>query len=225
MQPKIEFISATPCTQQEFSKTLLGRSFQRLQHESRMCATVAFANRRGLSEVYNEQIRAKSDPDMVIFVHDDVWIDDYFIYERIIEGLEQFDIIGVAGNTRMTEGHTTWFKKKNNEWDAEHLSGRIAFGEPPFLSVLHYGEVRQNCVLMDGVFFATRRSTLIKNNVFFDPQFKFHFYDLDFCRTAHAAGLSMGTWPIAISHSSDGAFGSPSWQEGARLYRRKWPTP
>jgi hypothetical protein len=56
----------------------------------------------------------------------------------------------------------------------------------------------------------------------FDPRFTFHFYDMDFCRSCERAGLSMGTWPIAITHRSTGAFGSPAWQAGYAEYLAKW---
>ena len=56
----------------------------------------------------------------------------------------------------------------------------------------------------------------------FDPQFKFHFYDLDFCRSCEKAGLSMGTWPIDIMHASGGVFRSDAWNEARELYFRKW---
>ena len=56
----------------------------------------------------------------------------------------------------------------------------------------------------------------------FDERFDFHFYDLDFCRTARQAGLSIGTWPIAMTHQSKGAFGSDGWIDGLARYRAKW---
>ena len=46
----------------------------------------------------------------------------------------------------------------------------------------------------------------------FDPALRFHLYDLDFCRTAHTKGLSVGTWPLAVTHQSGGAFGGPEWE-------------
>jgi len=76
---------------------------------------------------------------------------------------------------------------------------------------------------MDGVFLAARVSSLLDRNVRFDEQFPFHFYDVDFCRTATAAGLKLGTWPIAISHASSGIFGSPEWHKYKFMYFQKWP--
>jgi len=56
-----------------------------------------------------------------------------------------------------------------------------------------------------------------------DPNFSFHFYDLDFCRSAEAAGLRIGTWPIAITHASGGAsLQSPAWAESVERYLHKW---
>jgi len=59
--------------------------------------------------------------------------------------------------------------------------------------------------------------------VLFDPRFDFHFYDMDFCRTARKAGLRLGTWPICLTHQSGGNFASDAWKEKCRLYREKWP--
>jgi hypothetical protein len=76
--------------------------------------------------------------------------------------------------------------------------------------------------LLDGVFTAARKQTLQNKSVRFDPQFDFHFYDLDFCRSVHAAGLTMGTWPVDLTHQSGGAFGSPRWHALYERYREKW---
>ncbi|HYL16741.1 MAG TPA: hypothetical protein VEV41_27140 [Terriglobales bacterium] len=54
----------------------------------------------------------------------------------------------------------------------------------------------------------------------FDSQF--HFYDLDFCRVCRQKELSLGTWPIAVTHASGGSFGSPQWLEARVLYEKKW---
>ena len=76
--------------------------------------------------------------------------------------------------------------------------------------------------MLDGVFLAVRCGTLLDRGVRFDERFAFDFYDIDFCRSAEAAGLRMGTWPIAITHTSVGKFGSPVWRAGLQAYREKW---
>lgn len=71
-------------------------------------------------------------------------------------------------------------------------------------------------------YFWPKKSTLADNKVLFDPRFDFHFYDMDFCRSARTKGLRLGTWPICITHQSGGAFGSQRWIEKYRLYLEKW---
>jgi GT2 family glycosyltransferase len=75
---------------------------------------------------------------------------------------------------------------------------------------------------MDGVFLAVKKATLLSHGLRFDPRFDFHFYDLDFCRTARDLGLRLGTWPIALTHQSRGGYNTPAWNEKARMYLEKW---
>ena len=56
---------------------------------------------RGLCHWYNKVIADTTKPDeILLFVHDDVFILDLFWIERLRDGFYHFDIIGVAGNTR-----------------------------------------------------------------------------------------------------------------------------
>jgi GT2 family glycosyltransferase len=224
----IEFVSATRMTRDEFwEKSALGRSLLRIDpsdHE-RWVAKVAFENERGLSEVFNDRIRA-SEHDILVFLHDDLWIDDFFICDHLEESLHEFAVVGVVGNRRRIPKQAGWaFVGMTTEfvWDhLENLCGGIAHGKEPFGYVNRFGPTYEEVELLDGVFLAARRTTLLEKNVLFDPQFKFHFYDIDFCRTARAAKLRLGVWPIALTHQSMGGYGSPSWHESYAAYLEKW---
>jgi hypothetical protein len=219
----IEVIAATRYDQAAFQRTPLGLSLCRLQPDTSLVPRITFSNALGLPRVYNSRIEAKSDSDILLFIHDDVWIDDFFLTTRIVEGLQRFQIIGVAGNRRLAGSHVGWaFKNPQWEWDYPHLSGVVAHGATPFGNLSIYGEVPSECELLDGVFLATRRSHLLHHRVRFDPRFQFNFYDLDFCRTARGKGMTIGTWPIAITHGSNGFFESTAWQEGLAAYKAKW---
>ena len=78
------------------------------------------------------------------------------------------------------------------------------------------------CQLLDGLFLAVRTDKLKIHGVRFDPRFRFHLYDLDFCRSALEAQLRLGTWPIAVTHDSGGAYDSSAFKEAARMYLDKW---
>ena len=196
----------------------------RLRRAPGLGARLAFENRRGLSEVYNESICNARDADSLVFVHDDVWLEDYFLCDRVAEGLRSFDVIGVAGNRRRLPRQPSWaFVNTGLAWDdPAHLSGSVAHGPHPFGVVNHYGPTPAACELLDGVFLATSAATLKRSGLLFDTRFSFHFYDLDFCRTARKLGLGLGTWPVCITHQSRGAFGSPQWAEMYRAYLDKW---
>jgi hypothetical protein len=56
----------------------------------------------------------------------------------------------------------------------------------------------------------------------FDEAFDFHCYDLDICRQAEAAGLTMGTIPLGIMHEGTGRCGTPAWQANYERYIKKW---
>jgi GT2 family glycosyltransferase len=221
----IEIVSATRMPETEFwEKSALGLSLRRLKRDTRLVARVAFENTRGLPEIYNARIDAADAQDLLVFVHDDVWIDDYFLAERVIEGLQAYDVIGVAGNRRRLPGQPAWaFVDAKFTWDEKvQLSGAVAHGRNPFGAISFFGPAPADCELLDGVLLAARRSKLTAAGLRFDPRFEFHFYDMDFCRSARAKGLRLGTWPICITHQSGGAFGSEAWREKFDKYLAKW---
>src|SRR5689334_17850884 len=106
---RTEIVSATRLTEEEFWRdSALGRSLKRLAVDPRITTSIAFENRRGLPEVYNERILADSKAEILVFIHDDVWIDDYYFPDRLVDGLARFDVVGVAGNRRLTVEHVGW---------------------------------------------------------------------------------------------------------------------
>lgn len=221
----IEIITATRLTENDFWNTsALGISLRRLGDGGRLFACVFFENKRGLSEVYNARIAAVEGGDILVFIHDDVWIDDYFFIDRVIEGLQNYDVIGVAGNRRKVQNQSAWaFVDTGFTWDDKaNLSGAVAHGNTPFGNVSFFGAVPADCEFLDGVFLAARKEVLIAQEVRFDTRFDFHFYDMDFCRTARQAGLRLGTWPICLTHQSGGAFGTKQWHEKYQAYIAKW---
>lgn len=221
----IEIVSATRLPERNFwSTSPLGISLRRLAHDGRLVSHLAFANRRGLPEVYNARISAGDSKEILVFMHDDVWIDDYFLADRVIEGLERYDVIGVAGNRRKVPGQPVWaFLDEGLTWDDRaNLAGSVAWGDHPFGPVSFFGEVPADCELLDGVFLAARKEVLRAQGILFDPRFDFHFYDMDFCRSARQYGLRMGTWPICLTHQSCGLFGTEQWRQRYRAYIEKW---
>jgi len=224
----IEIVSATRDPEELFrSRSPLGLSLKRFAFDKRLEAHIVFENRTGIGEIYNRRIVSKGGNDVLVFVHDDVLLDDHYLADHILQGLERFDVIGVAGNRRRVPNQPAWasigfFDGKFVADDPANLSGAVAHGESAFGTVWNFGSVPAPCELLDGVLLAARRSKLSAAGVAFDPAFKFHLYDLDFCRTAREKGLRLGTWPVAITHRSAGSAGTAEWKAMYAAYLQKW---
>jgi GT2 family glycosyltransferase len=221
----IDLVCATRLSSDEFwGKSALGLSLRRLLHEQRLVPRVFFENRRGLPSLYNERIAAADAAPVLCFIHDDVWLDDHFVFEHLLAGVHAFDVIGVAGNKRRAPGQPSWaFASTEFKWDDRaNLSGVVSHGPSPFGQISAFGPVPAACEMLDGVLLAARRDVLRAAGVGFDERFEFHFYDMDFCRSARSAGLRLGTWPVAITHQSEGGFGSNGWIESYKKYLGKW---
>ena len=220
---KLEIISATRLSEQDFwTKSALGISLRRLKSLGTVSANIAASNSLGLPQIYNERILAAPHDSVVVMIHDDVWIDDYHLRIRLAEALARYQIVGVAGNHVRLPGQAGWSFVRSAD-DRSGFSGAIAIGEGPFGRVQYFGAAPRECELLDGVFLAARRSVLAENGVLFDTRFDFHFYDVDFCRTARRQGLLLGTWPICLTHQKQvGEYGGKAWNSAYEAYIHKW---
>jgi hypothetical protein len=223
---QIEIISTTKDSEEDFwTKSALGISLRRISFDPRIVPKVSFNYTSRIAIAYNERIRESQEDNILVFIHADVWIDDHFFSHRVTEGLEKFNMIGVAGNSSRIPFQPAWaFINTNFEWDkSENLSGSICHGQYPFGEVGNFGPTPVACELMDGVFMATKRKSLIDSNTFWDTEtYDYHFTDVDFCRTARTNGLTLGTWPISLTHQSSATMNTDSWRAGYQSYIDKW---
>lgn len=225
MNFKFRIVCATRETIDGFhANTALGRSLS--LYESLYELRLFPSNTTGLPLAYNTAIRESvTDPAILIFVHDDVHLLDFYWPTRIYQGLAKFDILGLAGNRRRVDRQPAWryVDDKFTPDSRDNLSGVVAHGRNwPADQIAAYGPPGHEVKLLDGVMLAAHSTTLIGKNLLFDEAFDFHFYDLDICRTAEQRGLRMGTWGISIMHESNGAFDTPTWRQGYERYLAKW---
>jgi GT2 family glycosyltransferase len=219
----LHLIVATRKTMQEFVETTpLGKSYSRANFDKSMHLHLSAENKDGLPTVYNRLIREELRDHQAVFLHDDVWLDDLFFSWHLQSALRTFDVVGLAGNQRLLPDAPAWHVNDQSEIDNGYLSGIVCHGSGPLGSPTVFGLTPAPVQLLDGVLIAARVSALLDSGVRFDERFNFHFYDLDFSRRANAAGLKVGTWPIAVTHVSGGGFNSPEWNQGLELYRKKW---
>ena len=60
---------------------------------------IHFENTTGLPEVYNQYITPQTlaNHDVVLFAHDDLYVDDFKLRGKLLSAMDAFDIVGLAG--------------------------------------------------------------------------------------------------------------------------------
>jgi len=223
----ITVVSATRYGERDFfAKAALGRSLSVTYAQFPVSRRIYFENRRALAACYNDAIARVANPDEILmFVHDDIHILDFYWIDKLMAGLERFDCVGLAGNKRRVPKQPNWaFIDAKFTWDdRSNLSGVVGHGTqfPCQLSV--FGPVWQQCKLLDGLLLAAKRKAFNNKGGFgFDESFDFHLYDVDLCRQIESNGLTMGTIPLAVMHEGTSRCGSPPWQVNYERYLKKW---
>jgi protein O-GlcNAc transferase len=223
----LRFIIATRCrTESDFlHDTLTGKSLNWMRYAFPMHVNIGYESSSGVANVYNQAIEIADPEDILIFMHDDIQIDDWQIAFRVLQGLQNFDLIGVAGNVSREPNQINWWGKEVDIDGAQQFigcgtpKGAIAYAGTQ--RVEYWSSEPTEVKLLDGVFLAAQRSTMSSNNIRFDPQFLYHMYDMDICRQFEKAGLTMGVWPIALSHQSAGQL-NQVWRDAGALFMKKW---
>jgi predicted O-linked N-acetylglucosamine transferase (SPINDLY family) len=154
----VNIVSATRYSEGEFwAKSPLAKSVKSIiDNDPMVSLNVAFDNTSALPTLFNEQINKADDDAIIIFIHDDVIINQSDLTSVVAEGLENFDVIGVVGNKRQVPKQPAWaFIDDDFNWDDfENLSGRIYAGDETKHKENYFGPSGAKCKLIDGVFIA-----------------------------------------------------------------------
>lgn len=241
-QSRVRVVCATRHTTAEFwAHTLLGQSLIRMPENLRPELALKFENVgkhcEGLPRLYNRAIDETPDDRILLFAHDDVFVHDVFLQQRLNDALLNADLVGLAGSRSAEPDQPSWGLAFDSNleptgWQAKaELHGVVSHtlqanilehGSTPFPMLSCYGPTPGRCDLMDGLFLAARAETLKVTGLRFDERFNFHLYDIDFCRQARKLHLDLTTWPILVTHASGGNFCTPDWKAAARKYLEKW---
>lgn len=217
---KIEICTCTKLPLSNFFKeSALGKSITGCL-DGNLNISVFADNIDGLSKCYNRHIEEHLDScDMILFVHDDVSIDDNRIREKLNNYSEKFDILGLAGTS-------SWELKSPAVWnnsDPKSWSGAVGHQHQNETWMTAFGKIPKRCVIVDGLFIAVKTSIIKQHNLRFDEQFNFHHYDMDFCLSACQKGAKISTVPIWTTHLSIGDWkNDPRWKESETKFINKW---
>jgi hypothetical protein len=228
----VRFVVATEHTNVSFLTTDFYKFKQRavIDHpfDGDIQFDIHFKNKKGLPALYNQYINEKYKNEYVIFVHDDVQIADMFFYEKIVKGLNQYDIIGLAGTTKIVNKNTPAWHIMSGWLDPavgkKYCVGEVAHKFPDGnITTSLYGPAWGRALLLDGLFLGLKIESLLKSNCIFDEDFSFHHYDLSFCLRANEAKLKMGIIQLFCYHAGLGdSMHTEEWRNSAAIFKQKY---
>lgn len=183
---------------------------------------VKYNNSVGLSESYNSIIDSEVTHKYVILCHHDVSLQYTNLLYNVQQGLNRYDVIGVAGgiNPQITEKNLWHWMMPASDYRgfAAHAS------TPGKMFVTHFGLTPDRVAVLDGVFLAFDHEKIKKSGARFDAQFTWHHYDVDFCLTCNQNKLKLGVYPILVYHESPGLrdINQTEWNQSNQAFISKW---
>jgi GT2 family glycosyltransferase len=212
-------ISIVTCSTQDEKFNALKQNLTETFGES--ANIIRIDDAKSMAEGYNRGAKMASDG-IVIFCHDDIEFLSQDIPEIIKADLEDLDIVGVAGTSRLIEGRWHTSGKTYTHGQVAHS----AKGCDDEYQICVYGEVSNSPVVkniqaLDGLFFAVRSD--IFNFVHFDETFDgFHLYDLDFSFASYLMGCRIAVdYRIHILHHSGGQY-DENWHKYFNQFNKKY---
>lgn len=216
----MDIISVIICSRDARKFSLVASMYRRLLSPT-ASEIIHIPDARSMAEGYNRGFE-RSSGRILLFSHDDVAVLAPDFETRLRGHMEKFDVLGVAGTTRLV----------GPAWHAAgypYIFGQVAHAtaEPTPFAVTVYGTPRRSAggiQALDGLFFAAHRHVF--ERVGFDAERfdGFHLYDVDFTFRAHLAGFRLGVaGDLHVFHASAGNFDSEWSRYAARFVHKHGP--
>jgi len=177
----------------------------------------------GLCAVYNQGV-AKASGRVLVFMHEDVWMLEKewdAVLLRKFRELPEMQILGVAGSSLLVDYPYALWVAASIPYTFGKVVHLIEKDNEFFLTLFNERDGDQEAVVVDGLWFAVRK-TLFEKCRFDSETFpKFHFYDLDICMQALEFGKVFITTDIRVLHKSEGTF-KEEWKEWNNIFVDKW---
>lgn len=180
------------------------RSFN--EHLNKTCELLLIkGNQQGLPAAYNNVINTNTSADWLVFVHDDVYIDDSRLTHKLDAAYSDhgFDVVGLAGCLNpVIKPHNLWHVMA----ERKDLRGQVAHpvSKTGQIMTTPFGPTPSRVAIIDGLFMAVRVASIKNSTWKFNENYTFHHYDLSSCIDANKHKLKIGVYPIHVVHSSPG---------------------
>ena len=180
-----------------------------------------YNNTRGLTTCYNEVLKDPKNLDKtVLFVHDDVEIQDLFLAEKLLTS--PYSITGIAGAKTFSKASpmAAWhIASASDQYVGE--AGHANKEGKVWTTV--FGPTKSRALVLDGLFLSCKVRDLVDKGVEFDETLSFHHYDLSFCLRAHEKRVTCGVLPVHVVHHGLGdSMNSEEWRKSNEQFRRDY---
>lgn len=175
-------------------------------------------NTEGLCQVYNRFLTEEYKDKYVIFIHDDVLINDLFFEEKVLLAFEKFDIIGLAGakSCDLSSEHPAWHTMTKRE----DMVGEVAHSKDGKVWTTVFGPTDSRSLVLDGLFIGVNVNAALEKGLTFDERFNFHHYDITFSLRANEKKIKSGVFPLSVIHFGLGdSMNTDGWKESAKKFK------
>lgn len=165
------------------------------------------SNALGLSQRYNQILsNYKKDFDNIVFVHDDVYVDDLYVCEKLERAHKDFDIVGLAGGINPKIQKMALWHLMCGGFGGNNLRGAVAhpINENGQIFMTSFGPTPSRVALLDGLFLSVNTKKISSAGWKFNENYTFHHYDIASCIDANNKKLKLGVAPIWVVHKSPG---------------------
>lgn len=220
MKNEYHFVVATTHTKETFKeKSAISISLEKLGLMEN--TTIFYENKEGLPKIYNKFITNEYKNKKIVFIHDDVVIEDVFLLEKLKIAFEKYDIVGLAGSKQCN---------LQSEMMAWHLMapkdsfvGEAGHAKDGLYWTTSFGPTPSRALIIDGLFIAVNVDKMLETNTKFDEDFDFHHYDISFCLIANKNKVKIGVYPIRVVHFGLGdSMNSNEWMKSSLKFKQKY---
>ena len=191
-------------TRGDIKNTLFYKSANNIIGEKFICFDQN--NKEGLSKKYNKLIEEHADNfEYIVFVHDDVHIDDARVIEKLHEAHRDYDIVGLAGGINPKIQKPALWHLMCGGFHGGNLRGAVAhYAENEKVFMTSFGFTPCRVAVLDGLFLSIKTESIKKSGWRFNENYTFHHYDIASSLDANKKKLKLGVAPIWVIHKSPG---------------------
>lgn len=226
MHKQLLIVSCTRKSEIESSNIPLCRSIVDGRFAEFADLDMEWNNSRGMPVVYNEKLNKYKDSayEFILFVHDDVYIDDMKVLGKLKAAYEtyKYGIIGLAGglNPKVTE-YSLWHlmtERTQQRGEVAHPCGNNQ------TMTTCFGPTPSRVAIADGLFLAVHLESIKNTKWKFNENYKFHHYDIASCIDANREKIKIGVYPIHVIHQSPGLLSThdKSWAESNKKFIKEY---